>query len=181
MDAAVSSYRRNRCASGKRRTEICLAGLWKMAAAVSSYYRNRCAPVKRCKDICLAGMAKIGRRIGQKEGRPMGQVLKTYLGLFFLLLIGLVGIGVVVAGMEAAAARDYHADVISEIECSNFNAGVIAACKSQARKNGYELAVANYVYDAERNQQMAEVILSYDYAIPVLNLVSGHEIRGFAR
>ena len=62
----------------------------------------------------------------------MGQVLKTYLGLFFLLLIGLVGIGVVAAGMEAAAARDYHADVISEIECSNFNAGVIAACKSQA-------------------------------------------------
>ncbi len=32
----------------------------------------------------------------------MGQVLKTYLGLFFLLLMGLVGIGVVAAGMEAA-------------------------------------------------------------------------------
>ncbi len=110
----------------------------------------------------------------------MGQVLKTYLGLFFLLLMGLVGIGVVAAGM-AAAARSYHADVISEIECSNFNAGVISACKSQAKNKGYELAVANMVYDAEQNQQMAEVILSYDYAIPVLNLVSGHEIRGFAR
>ncbi len=106
----------------------------------------------------------------------MGQVLKTYLGLFFLLLMGLVGIGVVAAG-----ARSYHADVISEIECSNFNAGVISACKSQAKNKGYELAVANMVYDAEQNQQMAEVILSYDYAIPVLNLVSGHEIRGFAR
>lgn len=111
----------------------------------------------------------------------MGQVLKTYLGLFFLLLMGLVGIGVVAAGMEAAAARAYHADVISEIECSNFNAGVISACKDQAKNKGYELAVANMVYDAEQNQQMAEVILSYDYAIPVLNLVSGHEIRGFAR
>jgi len=28
----------------------------------------------------------------------MGQVLKTYLGLFFLLLMGLVGIGVVAGG-----------------------------------------------------------------------------------
>ena len=45
----------------------------------------------------------------------MGQVLKTYLGLFFLLLMGLVGIGVVAAGMEVSAARSYHADVISEI------------------------------------------------------------------
>lgn len=111
----------------------------------------------------------------------MGQVLKTYLGLFFLLIMGLVGIGVVAAGMEAAAARSYHADVISEIECSNFNAGVIAACQSQARNKGYELTVADMVYDAERKQQMAEVILSFHYAIPVLNLVSDHEVRGFAR
>ena len=111
----------------------------------------------------------------------MGQVLKTYLGLFFLMLMGLVGIGVVAAGMEAAAARSYHADVISEIECSNFNPGVIAACQSQAVSRGYELTVADLVIDTEQRQQMAEVILSFDYAIPVLNLVSDHEIRGFAR
>lgn len=66
----------------------------------------------------------------------MGQVLKAYLGLCFLLLMGLVGIGVVAAGIEAAAARDYHADAISEIECSNFNASVISACKSQAKSKG---------------------------------------------
>lgn len=111
----------------------------------------------------------------------MGQVLKTYLGLFFLLLMGLVGIGVVAAGMEVSAARNYHADVISEIECSNFNEGVIIACKNQAKSKGYDLAVANLVYDAERNQQMAEVVLSFEYAIPILNLVTNHEIRGFAR
>lgn len=111
----------------------------------------------------------------------MGQVLKTYLGLFFLLLMGLVGIGIVAAGIEVSAARDYHADVISEIECSNFNAGVISACKSQAAGRGYELRVADMVYDAQRNQRMAEVVLSFEYAIPILNLVSGHEIRGFAR
>lgn len=111
----------------------------------------------------------------------MGQVLKAYLGIFFLLLIGLVGIGVVTAGAEVTAARNYHADVISEIECSNFNSSVMDACKSQAQAKGYQLTVADMVYDAESNQQVAEVILSFDYAIPVLNLVSNREIRGYAR
>ncbi len=64
----------------------------------------------------------------------MGQVIKTYLGLFFILLMGLVGIGVVTAGIQSAAARNYHADVINEIECSNFNDGVIEACKQQAQE-----------------------------------------------
>ena len=50
----------------------------------------------------------------------MGQVMKSYLGIFFLLVMGLVGIGIVAAGMEANAARNYHADVVTEIECSNF-------------------------------------------------------------
>lgn len=111
----------------------------------------------------------------------MGQVLKTYLGLFFLLIMGLVGIGVVAAGIEVTAARNYHADVISQIECSNFNAGVISACKSQAQERGYQLEIAELVYDAEGNQRMAEVILSFDYTISILNLASAHEVRGFAR
>lgn len=111
----------------------------------------------------------------------MGQVVKTYLGLFFLLLMGLVGIGVVTAGVQSAAARNYHADVISEIECSNFNAGVIAACRQQAQDAGYGLEVKTMSYDADGHAMTAEVILEYDYAIPILNLTTEHEVRGFAR
>lgn len=111
----------------------------------------------------------------------MGQVIKTYLGLFFLLLMGLVGIGVVTAGVQSASARNYHADVISEIECSNFNAGVIAACRQQAQDAGYNLSVRTMNYDAEGHVMTAEVILEYNYAIPILNLVTDHEVRGFAR
>ncbi|MEY8518352.1 hypothetical protein AALC25_15890 [Lachnospiraceae bacterium 29-84] len=112
----------------------------------------------------------------------MGQVIKAYLGIFFLLLIGLVGIGVVAAGLEVAAARNYHADVVSQMECSNYNPAVIAACKAQAQEAGYGLRVEPLVYDsAGGSQQMAEVVLSFEYAIPILNLVSDHEVRGFAR
>lgn len=66
----------------------------------------------------------------------MGQIIKTYLGIFFLLVTGMVGIGVVTAGIQSANARNYHADVISEIECSNFNAAVVAAASSRPKRLG---------------------------------------------
>ncbi len=111
----------------------------------------------------------------------MGQVIKAYLGVFFLLLMGLVGIGVVAAGMEVNAARNYHADVVTEIECSNFHPSVIETCKKQAEEVGYGLEVQRLAYGAEGRQQIAEVVLSFEYSIPVLNLVSEHKVRGVAR
>lgn len=111
----------------------------------------------------------------------MGQIMKTYLGLFFLLITGMVGIGVVTAGIQSAAARNYHSDVISEIECSNFNASVVAACQNQAEEEGYGLEVKMMSYDPQGHTRVAEVILHYEYAIPVLNLVSDHQVRGFAK
>ncbi len=111
----------------------------------------------------------------------MGQVIKAYVGIFFLLLVGLVGAGVIAAGAQVSAARSYHADVVGEIECSNFSPSVIEACKQQAARAGYALEVKDVVFDASLNRRMAEVILTFDYAVPVLNLVSEHEVRGFAR
>ena len=107
----------------------------------------------------------------------MGQVIKTYLGMFFLMVTGMVGIGVVTAGIQSANARNYHTDVISEIECSNFNEGVLEACKQQAQDDGYELRVRTMSYDAQGHTKRAEVILDYEYAIPVLNLITVRLVR----
>lgn len=111
----------------------------------------------------------------------MGQIMKTYLGIFFLLVTGLVGIGVVTAGIQSASARNYHSGVISEIECSNFNDAVVTACRQQAKEEGYELEVKTMSYDALGHTKVAEIILHYEYAIPVLNLVTDHQVRGFAK
>lgn len=111
----------------------------------------------------------------------MGQIMKAYLGIFFLLVTGMVGIGVVTAGIQSANARNYHADVISEIECSNFNAAVIASCRQEAQAAGYELEVKTMDYNPQEHAKMAEIILHYEYAIPVLNLVTDHQVRGFAK
>jgi hypothetical protein len=111
----------------------------------------------------------------------LGQVIKSYLGIFFLMVTGMVGIGVVTAGIQSANARNYHADVISEIECSNFNESVLAACQQQAQAQGYSLQIKTMDYDTMGHVKRAEVILDYEYAIPVLNLVTDHQVRGFAK
>ncbi|MCI9445881.1 MAG: hypothetical protein HFH36_00540 [Lachnospiraceae bacterium] len=111
----------------------------------------------------------------------MGQIMKAYLGIFFLLVTGMVGIGVVTAGIQSANARNYHADVISEIECSNFNDAVVASCKQQAQEAGYQLVVKTMDVNVQEHAKVAEVILHYEYAIPVLNLVTDHQVRGFAK
>lgn len=111
----------------------------------------------------------------------MGQIMKTYLGLFFLLVTGMVGIGVVTAGIQSANARNYHADIISEIECSNFNDAVVSSCRQQAQEDGYGLQVKTMAYDSQGHARIAEVILDYEYAIPIMNLVTEHQVRGFAK
>lgn len=111
----------------------------------------------------------------------MSQVIKMYMGLFFLLMEALVGMGIITAGIKTMAARDYHADILNEIECSNFNPGVMEACRKQAEKAGYQVEIEPVVYDEDRNVQMASVILKYEYAIDALQLAASREIRGTAR
>ena len=89
----------------------------------------------------------------------MGQVIKAYMGLFFLLLEALLGMGIVAAGVQTSAARNYHSDIMEEIACSNFNEGVIEACIEQAAKEGYRMEVESAVYDETSNMQLASVIL----------------------
>ncbi|MEG0962424.1 MAG: hypothetical protein RSF88_06160 [Lachnospiraceae bacterium] len=111
----------------------------------------------------------------------MGQVIKSYLGFFFLLLETILGIGVISAGVDTVSAQNYHADVITEIEASNFNPGVITACKTQAQAEGYHLIITPMEYDTQNNIQIAEVIMKYNYTIRAISLSSEHQIRGFAR
>lgn len=102
-------------------------------------------------------------------------------GTLLVLLINIgICIGAVTAGSQVAAAKEYKADVISEIENSNFNPHVIAACVRQAADAGYGLEVKNSAA-AGSEVQTAEVILSYTYEFPVLGISQRKTTRGIAR
>ena len=79
-----------------------------------------------------------------------------------------------------AAAKEYKADVIAEIENSDFNRDVISSCISQAQSAGYTLTVTPSA-NADGETVSADVILSYDYKMPVFGIEKTHMTRGIAR
>lgn len=110
----------------------------------------------------------------------MKQVPGIFLSLFLIMLGVVVTTGIIRANMVALRATEFHSDVISEIENSNFADSVIEACKTQAAEAGYELVVEKYV-DEKGITNMAEVVLCYDYKIPFLSVDNKYYKRGFAR
>lgn len=111
----------------------------------------------------------------------MKNVITAFGTILILMLNAFCCIAVSNASMTVAAAKEYKADVIAEIENSNFNPNVIAACIAQAQTAGYELQVLNSVYDAEHDIQSAEVILTYSYEIPLFGIAETKTTRGIAR
>ncbi len=113
----------------------------------------------------------------------MSTTIKTYVGIFLLLLAVFSMVGVMSACIDANNARDYHASVIAEIEDANFAPSVITACKSQASSAGYELLMDSnsVVKDEDGKPVLMEVILKYQYRIDFLGVISNQQIRGFAR
>lgn len=46
----------------------------------------------------------------------MEQVIKTYLGIFLMMLLSTVGIGIVAAEAQICQARNFKSDVVVELE-----------------------------------------------------------------
>lgn len=113
----------------------------------------------------------------------MSTIIKSYIGIFLLLLAVFSMAGVMSANIDANNARDFHAAVIAEIEVSNFAPSVINACKSQAQSAGYQLLIDSnsIIRDEDGKATLMEVILKYNYRIDFLGVISSQQIRGFAR
>ena len=94
----------------------------------------------------------------------MKQIIGTF-GILFILLANIfVCTGLIGASGQVAAAKEYKAQVVAELENSNFNPAVIEACKRKAAEDGYELKISECVYDAWQNMRAAQVSLKYHTA-----------------
>jgi hypothetical protein len=110
--------------------------------------------------------------------------MKQIVGAFGTLLIFVVWIlsciSLAIAAEQAEAAKAYKADVITEIENSNFNPNVMEACIRQAEAAGYRLKINTCMYDEVRDMQTAEVILGYTCEMPLFHITEAKETRGIA-
>lgn len=111
----------------------------------------------------------------------MKNIISAYAILFILICNLGICIQLAGAGSQTAAAHEYKASIVAEIENSNFNPNVIAGCSRQATAAGYHLNVRTSTYDADCDIQSAEVILEYSYSMPLFGIYETRTTRGIAR
>lgn len=111
----------------------------------------------------------------------MKYIIEIFSVLLMLAWNVFLCIGILDASADVAAAKEYKAAVVSEIENSNFNPNVIAGCIQEATDRGYILEITTCMHEEERSSRMAEICLTYDYTIPVLGIARQEVTRGIAR
>lgn len=111
----------------------------------------------------------------------MKHIIEGFSVLLILLFNMVIVISVIGVSAKVAAAKEYKAAVVTEIENSNFNTNVIAACIEDADRHGYSLEVDACVFGDDVERQMAQVRLTYDCDIPILGIASKRVARGIAR
>ena len=111
--------------------------------------------------------------------------MKHIIGAFGIMMTVVLNIfactAVINVSAAIAEAKEFKTDVIAEIENSNFNQNVIDGCIRQAQANGYVLQVTKCTYDARQDTTTAEIVLTYTYEIPLLDIEERRITRGIAR
>lgn len=111
----------------------------------------------------------------------MKQIIEAFSAILLISLCAFASIAVLTVSSDIMAAKEYKADIIAEIENSDFNEHVINGCIQQAEDAGYQIQVNTSVYNAAENKKTAEVILTYEYEIPLLGIRDTKQTRGIAR
>lgn len=110
--------------------------------------------------------------------------VEFYIMTALLSLMAVMAAGYIGSNLYITGARNFHASCISEIEASNYAPKVIQALEADARKKyggGLKDCLDVKIYEVNGNNRIAEVTLSYTYAVPLLQLSKDYEITGYAR
>ena len=106
------------------------------------------------------------------------EVFSVMLVLVFNLLLCVNMLGV---SADVAAAKEFKAAMIAEIEISDSNRYVIAVFKGQVGTEAYDLEVQSYTYGGQSDRRIAGINLYYRYRIPLLGVSQQRVTRGIAR
>jgi len=126
----------------------------------------------------------------------MENVIKAYMGIFFLMLLFITGISIVKAQNNAENARDFRTQVCIQMEDSNYDAKVINSLLELASDNEYELEIKlrnedNTLFyinkdnlatdDNTKNINGGVLELKYYYELPLFSSRTEHSIYGISR
>lgn len=100
----------------------------------------------------------------------METIIKSFVGMFFALLLLLLGAGLIAASVNARNAGSFAADCASRIENSDFADSVIESCRQEAEDRGYELTVDVSEKVGQPEVKYGRLKLSYPFRIPLTGI-----------
>ncbi len=110
----------------------------------------------------------------------MKGAIETMIGIIVMTMVALLGASYIIASLNTQNAQQYHSAIIQELEASNYSPDTKIALIKTAEENGYNFLEINMLSAAD-GKHYAEVVLDYNYSIPLLNQVMEHKIIGYAR
>lgn len=100
----------------------------------------------------------------------METIIKSFVGMFFALLLLLLGAGLIAASVNSRNAGAFAADCASRIENSDFAGSVIEECRRDATDRGYELTVEVSEKAGQPEVKYGSLQLEYPFRIPLTGI-----------
>ncbi|MDD6352232.1 MAG: hypothetical protein PUG16_07560 [Lachnospiraceae bacterium] len=99
----------------------------------------------------------------------MDNLIKGFLGAFFILLITFLGFGLIHAGMNARNADAFLTSSAKKISNSSYSPLVMDACQKEAKEKGYQLTFES-IQPGDRDRPVyGRLKLRYTFSVPILS------------
>lgn len=106
----------------------------------------------------------------------MESIIKSFFGIFFILLLLTLGVALISSSIEARNADIYLADCVTRLQNSNLAMPVVGECQKEALEEGYRLDVDIVSSANDSSRKYARLKLAYNYSIPVIGLDREHTL-----
>lgn len=127
------------------------------------------------------------------RGCVVSQIMKTFLGVFLIMFMVVTSSGVLSGFMTVVEAQNLHAQIINELEDSDYDSSVAQTCFENASKAGDTLELKLYMTDnsirtvTDASQitssdeiEKARVELKFTYAVAFFGIKQEHVLSGYA-
>ena len=127
------------------------------------------------------------------SGRFMSQIMKAFFGIFLIMFMTVTSSGILSGFMTVVEAQNLHAQIINELEDSDFNREVAKGCFKNASDVDDTLELTFYLLDnttktvadasqiPDSNQiTKARVELKFDYIVAFFGIRQKHVLSGYA-
>ena len=125
----------------------------------------------------------------------MSQIMKAFTGIFMVLFMMVVSMGLLGAFLQVSRARSFHAMVIDELENSDYDKNVLEECLHAAGKNSYDMRIILYETEGGyvvcqpgldipmdiNSVDMAKVDMQFAIQIPFLGVENIQVVSGYGR